>query len=166
MSHDFAVANHCDVQVTPLHLGDPEVEVLMGRFKDACKAHPEVKRPKIMLLMHGYCGSDEADVWQGAEDLRRFYCYFMAWFKNEKPINQALIEALSPDEMDAMEQYATPKMLANTVTGTPDQVIARLKKYEAMGYDEFSLWIDSMMPTARKKASLQRFIDHVLPAFR
>ena len=166
MSHDFAVANHCDVQVTPLHLGDPEVEVLMGRFKDACKAHPEVKRPKIMLLMHGYCGSDAADVWQGAEDLRRFYCYFMAWFKNEKPINQALIEALSPDEMDAMEQYATDKMLANTVTGTPDQVIARLKKYEAMGYDEFSLWIDSMMPTERKKASLQRFIDHVLPAFR
>lgn len=166
MSHDFAVANHCDVQVTPLHLGDPEVEVLMGRFKDACKAHPEVKRPKIMLLMHGYCGSDAADVWQGAEDLRRFYCYFMAWFKNEKPISQALIEALTPDEMDAMEQYATDKMLANTVTGTPDQVIARLKKYEAMGYDEFSLWIDSMMPTERKKASLQRFIDHVLPAFR
>lgn len=166
MSHDFAVANHCDVQVTPLHQGDPEVEVLIGRFRDACKAHPEVPRPKIMLLMHGYCGADAADCWQAAEDLRRFYCYFAAWFKNEKPINQALIEALSPDEMAAMPQYETGKMLENTVTGTPEQVIARLKKYEAMGYDEFSLWIDSMMPTERKKASLQRFIDHVLPAFR
>ena len=65
-----------------------------------------------------------------------------------------------------MSQYETGKMLENTVTGTPDQVIARLKKYQAMGYDEFSLWIDSMMPTERKKASLKRFIDHVLPAFR
>ena len=166
MSHDFAVANHCDVQVTPLHQGDPEVEVLISRFNDACKAHPEVPRPKIMLLMHGFCGADAADCWQAAEDLRRFYCYFAAWFKNEKPINQALIEALSPDEMAAMPQYETPKMLENTVTGTPEQVIARLKKYQAMGYDEFSLWIDSMMPTERKKASLQRFIDHVLPAFR
>jgi alkanesulfonate monooxygenase SsuD/methylene tetrahydromethanopterin reductase-like flavin-dependent oxidoreductase (luciferase family) len=165
MSHDFAVSNHCDVQVTPLHQGDPEVEVLIGRFKDACKAHPEVPRPKIMLLMHGYCGADAADCWQAAEDLRRFYCYFAAWFKNEKPINQALIEALSPDEMAAMPQYETGKMLENTVTGTPEQVIARLKKYQALGYDEFSLWIDSMMPTERKKASLQRFIDHVLPAF-
>ena len=55
--------------------------------------------------------------------------------------------------------YAVDKMLANTVTGTPEQVIARLKTYEALGYDEFSLWIDSMMPTERKKASLQRFID-------
>ena len=119
-----------------------------------------------MLLMHGYCGSDAADCWQAAEDLRRFYCYFAAWFKNEKPINQALIEALSPDEMAAMPQYEAGNMLENTVTGTPGQVIARLKKYEALGYDEFSLWIDSMMPTERKKASLQRFIDHVLPAFR
>lgn len=165
-SHAFAVANHCNVQVTPLHQGDTEVEVLMGRFKEACAAHPEIPRPKIMLLMHGYCGSDAADCRQAAEDLRRFYCYFAAWFKNEKPISQALIEALSPDEMDAMPQYAADKMLANTVTGTPEQVIARLKAYEAMGYDEFSLWIDSMMPTERKKASLQRFIDHVLPAFR
>jgi alkanesulfonate monooxygenase SsuD/methylene tetrahydromethanopterin reductase-like flavin-dependent oxidoreductase (luciferase family) len=166
MSHDFAVANGCNVQVTPLHLGDPEVEVLIGRFQDACRAHPEIANPKIMLLMHGYVGADAADCLKGAEDLRRFYCYFMAWFKNDRPINQALIQELSEDEMAAMPQYAVDKMLENTVTGTPDQVIARLKKYEALGYDEFSLWIDSMMTTERKKASLQRFIDHVIPAFR
>jgi alkanesulfonate monooxygenase SsuD/methylene tetrahydromethanopterin reductase-like flavin-dependent oxidoreductase (luciferase family) len=165
-SHDFAVANGCNVQVTPLHLGDTEVEVLIGRFKDACKAHPEVPRPRIMLLMHGFCGADAADCQRAAEDLRRFYCYFMAWFKNELPIKQALIQRLSEAEMAAMPQYDVDKMLANTVTGTPDQVIARLKKFESMGYDEFSLWIDSGMTTERKKASLQRFIDHVVPAFR
>lgn len=166
MSHDFAVANGCNVQVTPLHLGDAEVEVLIGRFKDACGAHPEVPRPKIMLLMHGFAGADEHDCRKAAEDLRRFYCYFMAWFKNDRPIHQALIKELSDAEMAAMPQYEHRKMLENTVTGTPDQVIARLKKYEALGYDEFSLWIDSGMTTVRKKASLQRFIDHVLPAFR
>jgi hypothetical protein len=57
-------------------------------------------------------------------------------------------------------------MLKNTVTGTPDQVIKRLKVFEALGYDEFSLWIDSGMPTERKKQSLRRFIAHVMPAFR
>ena len=166
MSHDFAVSNHCNVQVTPLHLGDPEVIVLMERFTAACASHPQIPKPKIMLLMHGFCGSDAADCQRAAEDLRRFYCYFAAWFKNDRPIHQALIQELSEAEMAAMPQYAVEKMLQNTVTGTPDQVIARLKTYEALGYDEFSLWIDSMMPAARKKASLQRFIDHVLPAFR
>lgn len=165
-SHDYAVANGCNVQVTPLHLGDPEVEVLMGRFKDACKAHPEIAKPKIMLLMHGFVGADTADCEQAARDLRRFFCYFAAWFKNERPIHQALIEELSEADMDGFPQYNTSDMLRNTVTGTPDQVIARLKSYEAMGYDEFSLWIDSGMTTERKKASLRRFIENVIPAFR
>jgi flavin-dependent trigonelline monooxygenase, oxygenase component len=166
MSHDYAVANCCNVQVTPLHLGDGEVQVLMGRFNDACKAHPDVPRPKIMLLMHGFVGADAADCQRAAADLRKFYCYFAAWFKNELPIHQALIQELTEDDMEAMPQYNANDMLKSTVTGTPDEVIARLKSYEAMGYDEFSLWIDSGMTTARKKQSLQRFIDHVLPAFR
>ena len=44
-------------------------------------------------------------------------------------------------------------------------MIARIKSYEAMGYDEFSLWIDSGMSFARKKASLTRFVQDVMPAF-
>lgn len=164
-SHDFALANGCNVQVTPLHQGDAEVRTLIGRFNDACAAHPETTKPKIMLLMHGFIGADQTDCRQAAEDLRRFYCYFMAWFKNDRPIHQALIKELSAEEMDAMPQYAVDNMLANTVTGTPDEVIRRLKTYEALGYDEFSLWIDSGMTSERKKQSLRRFIDHVLPAF-
>ena len=165
-SHNFAVSNGCNVQVTPLHLGDGEVATLMGRFQDACAANPAARRPKIMLLMHGFVGADAADCRKAAEDLRRFYCYFAAWFKNERPITQALIKPLSADDMDGYPQYEAGAMLKNTVTGTPAEVIERLKAYEALGYDEFSLWIDSGMTTERKKQSLRRFIDHVLPAFR
>jgi alkanesulfonate monooxygenase SsuD/methylene tetrahydromethanopterin reductase-like flavin-dependent oxidoreductase (luciferase family) len=103
-SHDFALANGCNVQVTPLHQGDGEVDVLMGRFNEACKAHPEVKRPKIMLLLHGFVGADAADCQKAAEELRRFYCYFAAWFKNELPISQALIQELTEADMAAMPQ--------------------------------------------------------------
>ena len=95
MSHDFAIANGCNVQVTPLAAGDNEVKVLIGRFDAACADHPEVERPKIMLLMHGFVGRDEADCTRAAEDLRRFYCYFAAWFKNERPVRQALIQELT-----------------------------------------------------------------------
>ena len=47
----------------------------------------------------------------------------------------------------------------------PAGVIERLKKYEALGYDEYSFWIDSSMSFERKKASLERFINDVMPAF-
>ena len=50
--------------------------------------------------------------------------------------------------------------------GTPEEVTARLKNYEDMGYDEYSYWIDNSMTHEEKKASLQLFIDQVVPNFR
>ncbi len=166
MSHDFAVANGCNVQVTPLAAGDEEVKALMGRFEAACANHPEVRRPRIMLLMHGFVGSDEADCARAANDLKRFYCYFAAWFKNERPVRQALIQELTAEEMNAMENYAAPLMRRNQVIGTSADVVRRLKLYEKLGYDEFSLWIDSGMTFERKKQSLRRFIEEVAPEFQ
>lgn len=164
-SHDFAVANGCNVQVTPLWLGDEEVETLMGRFNDACAKNAGLPRPKIMLLRHTYVGDSEADVDQAAKEISRFYCYFGAWFKNERPIKQGLIEALSEEELAKIEMYAPTKMRTNCVIGEPEEVISRLKAYEALGYDEFSFWIDTGMTFERKKASLERFIREVMPAF-
>ena len=59
----------------------------------------------------------------------------------------------------------TARMAENLVIGTPDAVIGRIRTYERMGYDQYSVWIDSLMPFERKKASLERFIRDVMPAF-
>jgi alkanesulfonate monooxygenase SsuD/methylene tetrahydromethanopterin reductase-like flavin-dependent oxidoreductase (luciferase family) len=59
----------------------------------------------------------------------------------------------------------TRENIARDLTiGTTAQVIDRLKRYQDLGYDEFSFWIDSGMSFDRKKASLQRFINDVMPA--
>jgi flavin-dependent trigonelline monooxygenase, oxygenase component len=164
-SHEFAVANGCNVQVTPLWQGDDESQTLMARFEAACAAHPHMPRPKIMILRHTYVGSDEADLAQAAQELSVYYNYFFAWFKNERPVRQGLIERLSPEELAANAMISPQAMRSNNVVGTPDEVIARVKAYEAMGYDEFSFWIDTGMSFERKRASLERFIAHVMPAF-
>ena len=41
-------------------------------------------------------------------------------------------------------------MRKNQIMGEPDEVISRIKSYEALGYDEFSFWIDTGMSFARK----------------
>lgn len=165
-SHEFAVANGCNVQVTPLWNGDAEIESLMGKFNAACEKHADVPRPKIMLLSHTYVGSDEADVAQARQELSVYYNYFFAWFKNEKPIRQGLIERLSEEEMAANANLSPEVMGTNLPLGTPDEIIRRLKTFEALGYDEYSFWIDTGMSFARKKASLERFIAEVMPAFQ
>lgn len=164
-SHEFAVSNGCNVQVTPLWKGDEEISDLMGKFNAACEKFPEVPRPKIMLLQHTYVAEDAADVKLGAEELNRFYCYFGAWFMNKREITQGLIEPLTDEDIAAHPFYSPEAMERDLVIGTPDQVVTRLKGYEALGYDEYSFWIDSSMSFERKKASLERFIDEVMPAF-
>lgn len=164
-SHNYAVEHGCNVQVTPLWMGIEEIETLMQRFKDAKNEYGQDKNPKIMLLQHAYVGSDADDVAEAAKSISRFYCYFGSWFKNERPVTQGLIKPLSGEEMAKMEMYAPEKMLENMPIGTPDQVIKKLKHYEALGYDEFSFWIDSSMTYEQKRDSLRRFIDEVMPAF-
>jgi flavin-dependent trigonelline monooxygenase, oxygenase component len=164
-SHDFAVSNGCNVQVTPLASGDDEVTSLMERFNAACAAHPDMARPDIMLLMHTFVAEDAADAEQLTKDLSLFYCQFGAWFQNKKPVRQGILEALTDDEIAAMPQYAPDKIRQNLVIGEAEEVITRLKAYEALGYDQYSIWIDSGLPHERKKKSLQLFVDKVMPAF-
>ncbi|UWQ60825.1 LLM class flavin-dependent oxidoreductase (plasmid) [Leisingera caerulea] len=165
-SHEFAVANGCNVQVTPLWKGDEEISDLMGKFNDACAKHSNVPRPRIMLLQHTYVADSAADVKRGAEELNRFYCYFGAWFMNQRDVSQGLIDPLSDEEIAAHPFYSPEAMERDLVIGEPAAVIERLKNYEALGYDEYSFWIDSSMSFERKKASLERFITQVMPAFQ
>lgn len=126
-SHNFAVQNNCNVQVTPLWMGVEEIESLMQRFKDAKKEYGQNKNPKIMLLQHAYVGEDKDDVAQAAKCISRFYCYFGSWFKNERQVTQGLIEPLSDEEMAEMVMYAPEKMLENMPIGTSSEVIEKLK---------------------------------------
>jgi alkanesulfonate monooxygenase SsuD/methylene tetrahydromethanopterin reductase-like flavin-dependent oxidoreductase (luciferase family) len=165
-SHEFAVSNGCNVQVTPLWNGDGEIESLMGKFNDACAKFSDQPRPKIMLLQHTYVADSDEDAKLGAVELNRFYCYFGAWFMNKRDVTAGLIEPLTDEEIAAHPFYTPEALERDLVIGTADTVIDRLKKYEALGYDEYAFWIDSSMSFERKKASLERFIRDVMPAFQ
>ncbi len=164
-SFDFAMKNDCHVQVTPLWNGDDEIADLIKKFKEAKTLNPG-KSPKVMLLNHTAVGVNSANIAQDVQDLSRFYCTFGAWFRNERPITNGQIKQLSPQEMTTIDMFSPENMLKNNVVGTPDQVTARIKTYQAMGYDEYSYWIDSGASFADKKRSLQLFIDEVMPNFQ
>ncbi|WP_170529780.1 LLM class flavin-dependent oxidoreductase [Ruegeria arenilitoris] len=165
-SHEFAVRSGCNVQVTPLWNGDDEVIDLMAKFNAACAKFPDMPRPKIMLLRHTYVAEDQNDVKLAAIELNRFYCYFGAWFMNKRDVTQGLIAPLSDAEIAEHPLYSPQNMERDLVIGTADTVIDRLRRCEELGYDEYSFWIDSSMPFERKKASLERFIKDVMPAFQ
>lgn len=163
-SHEFAVNNGFNVQVTPLWQGIDEITELMSRFNAACETSNN-PRPKVMLLHHTYVGSDDSDVEVAAQELSRYYNYFGAWFQNQRPISQGLIQELSEEELANNKMMAPDNLKRDLTVGTTQQVIDQIKRYEDMGYDEYSFWIDSGMSFERKRDSLNRFINDVMPAF-
>lgn len=163
-SHEFAVHNGFNVQVTPLWQGTEEITSLMQRFSDACESH-DGPRPKVMLLHHTYVSANDDDTVQAAQELSRFYNYFGAWFQNKRPVSQGQIAALSEEEIASNAMMAPENLRRDLTMGTAREVIDRIKHYEDLGYDEFSFWIDSGMSSERKRASLDRFINDVMPAF-
>lgn len=164
-SHEFAVLNGCNVQVTPLASGDGEVANLAGKFDAACAAHPEIARPRLMLLMHAFCCGSQREVEDVSVAMSRYYNYFGAWWKNERPIHQGFIEELSEAELAANAHYAPEAIRRNLLIEQPDGMIRRLRHYADLGYDQFSIWIDSLLPHAHKRATLERFVRDVMPAF-
>ena len=50
--------------------------------------------------------------------------------------------------------------------GTPAEVTERIRRYEELGIDEYSFWIDNSLPHEEKRKSLELFIAEVMPAFQ
>lgn len=164
-SHEFAVSHGCNVMVTPLWQGDDEVARLMDTFRGACAACPDTPQPRCLVLRHTYVGEDQAEVDRACREFSRYYSYFGGWFKNERPIRNAFIQEFSDEEIAANEMFAPDVLRENLIIGTPSRVIERVKSYQAMGYTDYSFWIDSGMSFAQKKKSLELFINEVMPAF-
>jgi flavin-dependent trigonelline monooxygenase, oxygenase component len=51
------------------------------------------------------------------------------------------------------------------VLGTPEEVVARLKEYEAVGVDQFCYGASFGLPHAVARRSLELFITEVMPHF-
>ena len=117
-----------------------------------------------MLLHHTYVAADDDDADRAAGELSRFYNYFGAWFQNKRPVSQGFIENIPAEDLAANKMMSPENMRRDLTVGTATQVIDRIKRYQDLGYDEFSFWIDSGMSGERKRASLDRFLDKVMPA--
>ncbi len=143
-----------------------EVETYMGRFEEALAAAPGVKRPRFMTMRHTaiYERPEESEVYLQAviHQGRRFENLF----RNLAPVVDGFPVEVDPALLVNQAEYAPEKLLQNLIFGTPEQAIARLRLYEALGVDYFCYNASYGLPMAEQKRSLRLFIDEVMPAFQ
>ncbi|GGA61650.1 monooxygenase [Pseudoclavibacter endophyticus] len=166
-SHDFAVANGCNVMVTPLMKDDGEVDDLMRKFNEANEKFPQPERPELMVLRHTHVHSpDDPEGWRpAAEGINRFYRTFDAWFGNQTAPRNGFLEPSPESKFEGRDEFSPESLHRTAMIGTPTEVIERIRHYESLGVDEYSFWIDNSLTHEQKRASLELFINEVVPAF-
>ena len=162
-THRFAVANGCGVMATPLSKDDDEVADLVRKFNIAVSENPGVPRPRLMMMRFGFAGDNEREIESAVRALARYGRRFENLFRNIGEVRNGFPEPVGDDgDNDPARTHAARR---HHMVGTPDEIIARLKRYEAMGVDQFCLNMDSGMDGAAKRRSLGLFIKEVVPAF-
>ena len=80
-------------------------------------------------------------------------------------VHNGFAEAVSAEELEGNVRVDPEMLEENLMFGSPEQVIAKLRRYEALGVDAFIYYASMGLGMAEQKRSLQSFIDHVMPEF-
>ena len=172
VSFDYAVAHGCHVITWPLTRPMSEAELYQQRFQDALKKHseehPDSPNPNklIFAMMRHTAVYDRKADWEiPVKAAQRQLSQFENLFKNLGDVEDGFPKAIAFSELENREQY-DPKMLHdNLLFGTPDEVIAKLKKYADLGVDEFVYYASLGLGHQEQKRSLELFCREVMPAF-
>jgi len=120
-----------------------------------------------MVLRHTYVHPvNRPDAWRpAAAAISKFYRTFDAWFGNTSTPENGFLEPSPESKFAERPEFELDSLHKTAMIGTPEEVIERIRYYEQLGVDQFSFWIDNAMSHEEKRASLQLFIDEVVPAF-
>ena len=164
-SHDFAVTNGCSVMSTALRRPFPEVEVLEARFRSAVKAHNasglEHANMRLGCVWEDHATRDIAvramvDYGRGFENL----------FKNIANVKNGFPDLVDFDTVANRDEFQPENLCENMMFGTPDEVIAKLERYQAAGIRHFMFGTTFGLPHDVARRSVELFCDRVIPHFR
>ncbi|MGC1427464.1 MAG: LLM class flavin-dependent oxidoreductase [Albidovulum sp.] len=165
ITYEYAVREGCNIMSWPLTRGMDEAETYVARLNDAVAANPDAKRP-IMAMMRHTALYDRKDDWMvPVRAAQRQLGQFENLFKNLGDVTNGFPKQVPFEDLGNRAEYDPQMLSSNLMFGTPDEVIAKLKTYEALGVDEFIYYASLGLGLAEQKRSLELFCSEVIPAF-
>ncbi len=165
ITYDYAVKNGCNIMSWPLTRDMAEAAIYMGRMDEAMAANPGLKRPVMAMMRHTAVHDRKADWMVPVRAAQRQLSQFENLFKNMGDVENGFPRAIPFDQLGNRAEYDPDMLGRNLMFGTPDQVIAKLKLYQALGVDEFIYYASLGLGHAEQKRSLELFVSEVMPAF-
>lgn len=165
ITYDYAVKHGCNIQSWPLTRDMAEAELYMARMAEALAANPGKKRPVMAMMRHTAVYDRKEDWMVPVRAAQRQLSQFENLFKNMGDVANGFPKAIPLDQLGNRAEYDPEMLSRNLMFGTPDEVIAKLKLYEAIGVDEFIYYASLGLGLAEQKRSMELFCHEVIPAF-
>jgi alkanesulfonate monooxygenase SsuD/methylene tetrahydromethanopterin reductase-like flavin-dependent oxidoreductase (luciferase family) len=165
ITYDYAVKHGCHIMSWPLTRPFSEAELYKSRLDDALAANPGCDRPTFALMRHTAVYDNKADWEVPVRAAQRQFGQFENLFQNLGDVVNGFPKQVDLESLANRDNY-NPKMLSeNLMFGTPDEVIAKLKRYQDLGVDEFIYYASMGLGQKEQKRSLELFCSEVMPAF-
>ena len=162
---DWAIENDLDIMSTPLQKPFDEVLDLSRKFNESMAKFPGARRPRWLVLRNA-CVYENPDHWrQPVEAAIHYSGQFQGLFSAGGSVKNGFPEEIDLEQDNRAADYTEEAIWQNMAFGTPDELVEKLKAYEAAGVDQFCYGANFGMDRKRTLRSLELFITKVVPHF-
>ena len=165
ITFDYAVQNNCHVMSWPLTRPFAEAELYRSQLDESIAKHPDSTRPTFALMRHTALYENTAGRDAAITAIQTVLGQFENLFRNLGDVNNGFPKQIPLAELTDREQYNADMLEENLMFGSPEAVIAKLKRYEALGVDDFIYYASLGLGHKEQKRSLELFCNEVMPAF-
>jgi alkanesulfonate monooxygenase SsuD/methylene tetrahydromethanopterin reductase-like flavin-dependent oxidoreductase (luciferase family) len=163
---DWAIKQGANIQATPLSRPNSEVEVLGKRFQEALRDNPGRPRPRFLMLRRT-CIYKEPNGWMAPVQASIEYGrHFENLFKNIGTVRNGFPVPVDVSVIANRNEYEPSFIRENMMFGTPEEVVRKIKFYQACGVDTYCYGASFGVPFDVQRRSLELFIAEVMPHFR
>ena len=165
ITYDYAVEHGCNITCWPLTRPFSEAELYKSRLDDAMAKFPGRKKPIFAMMRHTAVYDRKEDSEVPVRAVQRVLGQFENLFKNLGDVVNGFPREIPIAELANRNEYDAKMLVENLMFGTPAEVIAKLKRYQALGVDEFIYYASMGLGHKEQKRSLELFCKEVIPAF-
>ena len=142
-----------------------EAELYRSQLDASIAAHTGYDTPTWAVMRHTAV-YDSADQWMvPVEAAQRQLSQFENLFKNLGDVQNGFPRTIPMDQVANAADYEPVTLSENLVFGTPDEVVAKLRRYQELGVDEFVYYASLGLGLTEQKRSMELFCSEVIPAF-
>ncbi|MGC6530452.1 MAG: LLM class flavin-dependent oxidoreductase [Candidatus Puniceispirillaceae bacterium] len=165
ITFDYAVEHNCNIMSWPFTMPFSEAETYRTRLDEAIAKSGKEFTGKWAMMRHTAVYENDTDKQMAIDAVRSVLAMFGNLMMKSGEVTNGFPGKVPLDSLEGNVRVDPDMLTENLMFGTPDEVIAKLKKYEGLGIDSYIYYASMGLDRECQKRSLKSFIDHVMPAF-